>query len=72
MKWFSPKDAKTGAAVPDCICTEDKRFYIARSLVMGKEDFMLWDRKAIVGHWPTAQQAKDAAEKISESEQCQV
>lgn len=71
MRWFVPLDAKTGLRVPDCICSEDKRFQIAKALVHGVEDFMLWDRQKIVDHWPTAQEAKDAAKKILESESCQ-
>lgn len=46
----------------------DGRFHIAMAYVMGKRDFMLWDREKIIGHWPTQEEAKNAAADLRNTE----
>lgn len=46
----------------------DGRFHVAMAYVDGARDFMLWDREQIVGHWPTQEEAKNAAADIRNKE----
>jgi hypothetical protein len=72
MNWIAHTDPTTGSKSKHYITSEDGRFWIAKALVNGVDDFMLWDRKMIIDHWPTAQQAKEAARAIVEAESCRV
>jgi len=46
------------------VATHDERFHIARAVCSGIDKFTLWDGKNIVKSFPTAAQAREAAEQI--------
>lgn len=67
MKWRIPlcpksKTQQHWGRVSDCA-----RFNVAKALIDGQPDYMLYDREKIIGHWPTFEEAQKRAEEIQKN-----